>query len=925
VDQSPITIPGNMLVIEISTVAVSCSTIFCLLKDIDYRGMVSCLCEALSCDPTNGSDLARDAFASCTVPQRREIVGHTHPVAASARNAATTCARNVAITAGCGIYFQQMSKANQRIGLRGSRQTYWAKDTNVANRLESKKPDDFVCIVDTDYYMDMPYQLGGTARPHLLYTAVPAAAATVAEDTHTCFDEEGRLVTTVAGGGKYRHHLWDYGADSIMVTKSTFGIMYRLTTYAVERKQVTDHRQLVLLAPIKVYLGPVAWLAWCLVSGTRLKRFDPMVIVKDGTQFVRFNVQTREGPLVTTARPNSALCATIKMSEDDAIATVARMGTTNLMLPTTASWLGADQASNPSGDRARRPAAAILTEYHRLAAPSVQPTVFPVEIAVRAYQFEPRQHDQDARTRVSGYMPPFVHAAFAPVINAASERQAVAGRITAARPAEPKHCNFVQQCMEEFIEIVCGDEELTPCLHETVAERQTSAQQVQSVRRGMTMGEYVKYILKCFIKGEAYAKLSDPRIISTFNDRDKLEYGTFMLVLGNYMKRFKWYGPGLTPLDASLRVAELALNAEFLNISDFKHMDGTITFVLRLVDSGISLRLFKAHRAVLNELLKHNVNNRAILPQGTSYQQEAQQASGGFDTSSAQTIRAAFAAFLGYRNFGLGPYDAFGKLGIHTGDDGLDPDLPAVNHQWACGKLGLKLEADIVYRGEPGVNFLARYYSTSVWHGSPDSMCDFKRQISKFHTTLRLPPGVSPEQKLVEKAMAYVATDGNTPVIGEYCKRVLELSSYRPRTPLGIGHWWSRFEESVQYPNANADGWMDVELKRNFPEFDRGIFNNWLASAGTIEALLAPAVCAEPVRAPPGNAPATCDGDIIEAKAPAQVPPPVQTHTTHAVARAAAGRGRGRGVQRGEPQTRGRIRGTRGGAVYRPVQRNSVN
>jgi hypothetical protein len=319
-------------------------------------------------------------------------------------------------------------------------------------------------------------------------------------------------------------------------------------------------------------------------------------------------------------------------------------------------------------------------------------------------------------------------------------------------------------------------------------------------------------------------------------------------------------------------MGEICRNAEYVNISDYHRMDGTITYTLRQVDRAICMKAFANHRAKLNELLKTNVDNKGYLPCGTTFSQGPSHGSGCSATSLFQTLRASFTAYFAFRNQRtasgrhLTPEEAFAAIGIHLGDDGVDANLSTASHQWAADRVGLVLEAVVVQRGFRGVNFLARYYSPNIWYGDVNSMCDVKRQLSKFHTTVRLPKNVKPEQKLVEKAMSYVATDGNTPVLGAFCQRVLLRSPYRPKSLLGIGNWWAKFEASVQYPNQNVDGWMDVEFTALFAEFDRSQFDKWLASTGPVEELLCPPVCAEPRAAQPGGAAVVVDEDVVPAK-----------------------------------------------------------
>lgn len=910
-----------MLVIEISLGVVSIPPIFCYLKDIDYRGKISMLCEFLSVDPAIAPDLARDAFASCCVPPALPVSGHTHPTAAAYRSAATLCSKNIAASCGTDLYFIQMSKSDQRKGYKGSRQTWWAKDTNVENRRDVKKDDDMLAIVDTDYYMDMPYILGGKPRPVLLYTAVPSEAAAHDQESFTSFNDKGQLDTVVAGGGRYTHYLWDYATDCLIVRKRFCFITYRMTTYAVERKQISAHRQLILLAPIKVYNGIFsAWLAGMLIEGKTLDRFDPLVTARDGTKFIRFNVHKNTGTFVTTARPGEALCATISLADDNAVAAVARLGTTNLMIPTTASWMPSVPSTDPNVTRLQKRMATITTEYHRLAIPRKVPTVFPVVEAVRTYQFNPSNYDQEARSKVQAFMNPLVHGAFAGANTSDNARQAIKGRIEALKKKEPPYSPIIDKFMEEFVNLVVRGAELHPCDYESIAERQTSAPQRVSLRKAVTTGIVWRRIVKSFIKGEAYADVKDGRIITTFDDLQKLMLAMFALPAAAHMKQFAWYGPGKKPLEIANRMVEICADADFMNISDYHRMDGTITATLRELDRRVLLRMFPAYRAELNELLKATANNTGFLDEH-KYEQGTAQGSGCSLTSFIQTLRAAFCSYCAYRHgknqygYMFEPMRAFEALGIHNGDDGADPGLSVSDHQWAAAKLGLVLEASTVQRGFPGVNFLARYYSSEVWFGCPDSMCDIRRQLAKFHTTLRLPHNVTPEQKCVEKAMAYVATDCNTPILGEFCKQMLVLSSFRPQTPLGIGYWWGRFASSDQYPNNNVAGWMDVELTRMFPEFDRALFNQWLASAQTVQEMLSPPLCAEPVPARP-SVPAVVDGAIVEPAAPAAItPPPAPTPTVPTSSARlrnterrnstpnARGRGRGRGRGPGRSST----------------------
>lgn len=832
------------------------------------RRAASFLCHWLSRRPVIAPDLSRDAFAQIPVDPLHKVPGHSHPSAAGYRTAASHTLRRMATFCGVEPYMVQMSAADQRHGMRGTRDWYWAKDTNAGSRNDRLKPDDILGLIDVDYYLDMPEFLKEHRNPVILYTMVPSKATDHTDDTAFHFEADGQLRTRIAGSGRYLHHLWDYGNDSISVTKKFLGVIpWRVVTYAVERKQVAEHRQLVLLAPIREFHGIAAILATWLLESKELERFDPIVTTKSGKKFVRFEVVTNEGIQTTTALPGCKLSATVSAIDDDCIAASARLNTTSLMLSSAAAWLDNNRA-----------AAAVLTEYHRESIGAKVPTVYPVSLGVRAYDFAVDVHDQVDRPKIEAFMSPLVHEAYAPVINKAAEERCVKGRINDLKKPEPKPNRFVDRCIDEFAELVINGERLEPVSHEYVFEKQTKAAQRLSILRAQFSGGRRRRVLKCFLKAEAYQGPKDPRNISTYNDADKLDMATYALSLSEYLKKYDWYAPGKTPLEIAHIVAARCRKArKLVNCSDYIRMDGNVTRRLREVDRAVSMRAFPTYRKELNELLKRNVDNLGILPLGTTFDQGPSHGSGCPATSVFQTLRNVFIIYLAFRHTNYPgtsrtytPEEAFEALGIYLGDDGLTGDLPLSSLLWAAEKVGMEVESQVIEHGDRGVNFLARYYSPSVWNGGVDSMTDIRRTLSKFHTCVRLPQGVKPEQKLAEKALAYNMTDPNTPIIGPLCAKALQ---YIPNAcmSLGIASYWARHPREVQYPNENYDGWMEAEVAVSIPEFDYTIFNNWIDKTRSVQELLNAPLCAEPKR-PETKVPVIVNDELIVPE-PEIVPP----------------------------------------------------
>lgn len=284
-----------------------------IMKKEELRQCASSLCEWLSDEPEIASDVVRDAFTCTNVDPVPSVPDHTHATAAGLRTSATNFVSNMATYCGADVYVVGMSRSDQRKDMKGSRQWHWAKDVNTSNRNDAPEDRDIRYLCDVDYYIDMEKLLLDEAKPVVLYTVVPeTATSSGVDDTSFHFLEDGSLSTNVSGGGHYQHRLWNYEGDSLLVVSRMLGVPTKAICYAVERKQVATHRQIVLLTPIRMFYGMAAVLASCLLDDKPLKRFNPIVVSPCGQSFVRFYVhKPKAKTVVTTARPGSWLSATV--------------------------------------------------------------------------------------------------------------------------------------------------------------------------------------------------------------------------------------------------------------------------------------------------------------------------------------------------------------------------------------------------------------------------------------------------------------------------------------------------------------------------------------------------------------------------------------------------------------------------------------
>jgi hypothetical protein len=104
-------------------------------------------------------------------------------------------------------------------------------------------------------------------------------------------------------------------------------------------------------------------------------------------------------------------------------------------------------------------------------------------------------------------------------------------------------------------------------------------------------------------------------------------------------------------------------------------------------------------------------------------------------------------------------------------------------------------------------------------------------------------------QKLLEKARSFYLTDGNTPIIGPFVRKVLSFSS-TDFDPLADPHrlrtWASLVDKDVQYPNEIGD-WAYDMLAQQMPTFDLARFDTWLGKVKTMGNCLCPPLCMAPL------------------------------------------------------------------------------
>lgn len=786
-------------------------------------------------------EIQRSQFSNTPLIHRRPVKNHSHGSSAASRSSASLFCDRFASSIGLVPYFVQCSRSDQRIGRLGSRSIYWGKDL-IASVCEYAPPKhSMITMIDVDYYVDMPGMLAEEFRPTVLYTFNPTAAASNDEsnDYSYTFNKKNELIYNVSGGGRYKHKIWDYNIDNVVVKKKFLGIPYLVAVYAVDRRNVSSDHDLVCLTPLRRWRGIFA-LVGNLLEGNELKRIEPV----EG-DFIRMKIQREDGLYTSTGMVGRYASTTIRSEHDDAIRVTAETSKLKLSQATVLSYIEGDTTKD------RKAEAAALVKYFRETTPSVRLSeahICPVSEAVRSYDYGVDSYDPEAKETLTAFMSPIINGAFAPLATLANEEKCIKGRITDfARPkGSLVMTEFLDKAMREFCELLLPEAyAMEPVSIDEVYERQGRPSQRAILDRSLV--EDPQRIVKMFIKKEAYGAPKEPRPISTINGADKREYSRFIYTIADHIKTMDWYAFGKTPADIAKRVTEVLRAASSAVNTDFSRFDGRMTEILRSLERMVLIRAFRReYTGEVSELHASQFNQPAVGRFGTRYNTGYARGSGSPETAAFNSLVNAFVAYLTFRmtreNGGfITPTEAWNRLGLYGGDDGLTANVHPDKYMKASDMVGLKLDVELIERGREGITFLARMYGPHVWYGDTNSCCDLPRQLSKLHTTVSLPPNVTPIEKLLEKARAFYLTDANTPVLGPLVSKIVSLHGeilMTTKTKL-MRAWNSDLDVEVQYPNVEAE-WMQDYAARALGDlgFDFELFERWLGTTKQLKSFL---------------------------------------------------------------------------------------
>lgn len=787
----------------------------------------------------------------------RPTENHTHGESANHRSRAVSFGLRLAANLGIRPFFNQMSLSQQRKQLAGNRDFFWTKDMGAQARYAKPGPDDLRIYIDTDYYQDMPSMM---ARPgnYAIYTFAPTQAARGSQDDGDYafrFLEDQSVEYSVSGTAKYSHKVWNFNHDELTASYYGFdryisgpimkwlGVATRTTAYLVERRQFDENHSLVCTFPV----ASGRWLTAALLSyldSTPIKRFEPVV---DG--FTVIKTTTTSGLDVSIAKVGPAHYARLDtkgdvLSEALIKATLSGRCTAPMMDATFRKRDGDYLATDASPE--------ILALFARsqtgVGEWSARGTDKAVQYVGAKYPYDP-----DVQPAMQAFMQPLYDGnSFHYATTRGNELTSVRERVTKVR-SDKVMSRQTSDWASEFVRLLGKQNSLVPASYDDVREKQSRPTQRAILDAAAHLDLESKEPLRTFLKRES-GTLNHPRTITPVPGRFKLEWSRFTYALSTSLKTAgksdlvggtSWYASGMKPRSIAERVAFICSRAKtHVVISDFSRMDGRVSPACRELEKRIVKHLFHpSYHAEIDRLMDLMVGRTAITRTGIHYDTGTSRSSGSPETSVLNSLIAAFIVYIAIRSTYTtwSPEEAFDFIGAILGDDGLTADINPEALEKAASWMGQLLTSEVVDKGQPGVNFLARYYTPNVWWGAPDSTCDIVRQISKFHLTVHLPEGVTPRDKLAEKVRSYLATDRNTPILGEFlAAAAVLLDGYEPSLAEAhayqIQNWWAQFDLEDQFPNEVGDAAYGVPQ-----DFDFGRFSFYLENAtedGDLDALL---------------------------------------------------------------------------------------
>jgi hypothetical protein len=689
-------------------------------------------------------------------------VSHSHPDAAMYRTSMNHYMKRLVRNAGLTPYMVSMSNMDAQEGCDGSRLFHGTKDLSVPHRFDDVRDDHVLIFVDVDYYADMNKWLRYRV-PILLYTLVPRSVAETEENDYSYRWINNKVEYVVAGGAKYNHEIWNYSIEKLCVVNDDG----TTATFLVEQRNIPNdptHRYVVIVPETRVkmpYNGHLGELQYNPLVRMRPLQDDVNVLYDPITDNVSIGADGSWHCVNMTGRLYSAIKSRI----------IAKEG------PYTVSDI--ERIMNSHKHPSSTTSAPLL---HSLMKAGLIANVVSTNGAICYQPTKGLVHENGKPVGRAGATPLVQNPAVFAANSYNADLSTVDGRIHDVRNTKVPNDDF-KHYANEFIQFLVPEGQrnvgVPLSVQATVELQDLPSQRARYALVAPTMSVESPNSLTSFVKAEAYSKVNHPRNITPMKPETTTQLSSYTIAFKKaVLKHCKWYGPGKTPNEQIDRLQEIAgLGFDFL-ATDYTKLDGTVSeFLQKELIQKAYVRWFHAnHKADFKKQFGKVFVQKGITKNGVPFKPGFGTRSGSPQTTDGNTIVCAYVVYCALRELGYDTKDAWEALDLYYGDDGVTAARVGMSDalEAAARELGLKLKCSRIARGEP-LPFLGRIFCDICT--SRDSLQDPGRTLGKIHLTANRE--VSEAQAMANKAFGYLPSDEKTPVIGTWCRKVVEITQVK--------------------------------------------------------------------------------------------------------------------------------------------------
>jgi len=700
----------------------------------------------------------RRQFKACKVDMAMEhkVSNHSHKLAATNRCRANTLCDAFTLSIGKRVYSYSMSKTE--IGkVDGNHSVYNGKDLSWKTVHNALTPHHVIRLTDVDYYVDMRTVLRG--KHVLLYTFVPNVPAGNTGDSTFSVQRDNSIITVVNGGARYQHQLWDYDTDHLYVNQ-----WYGTELYLIESVEIDQHHRVIFMNHSRTFYTPLAWL----IPGFHLCRKQ---MAQGDYAVMKRQVVNEQKLVVEYCISNFDSCSTVVIPEPILEACHARYYATDKpQLSDVERIVRSSALQNPVYT------ASVVYGYLRANPMAMPITYSPCVIKHNTYQTLGPLVFEDGRTSTRIVAPPIWQGVFSPVRSVNNDVACIDGRVTAPRNRVTTYAPCYWHFFSEFVSYVIPNDMVGTCtpynFEEQWAQLKRATQRSKVTRVLQSFFCDGNTNVQSFQKAETYAKVTNPRNISTLPAEHNFRFGMFVNGFSQmFLKPLKWYAFGKHPRELSRNLMDYATGTPYLIPTDLSKCDGSTGYIHYVLMNALYYRAFSEdYHDEVARLNSKEAYAKGYTSEGVEYDNLYQTLSGSAQTSVRNTCINAYGNYCALRKT-YGPDESWSKLGLFGGDDGVISYVQPHVLESTFADLGMLIKAAVVPTGET-VSFLGRLF-IDPWT-TEESIIDVARHVRKLHVTTT-PKLVPTNVVMWRKALGYLATDPNTPVISSWAHMVMRL------------------------------------------------------------------------------------------------------------------------------------------------------